>query len=217
MNKSLNSKPDLKNSNTKLLNNIGFSDIFNLEDIQRMQDMFADATGVASLITHPDGTPITNPSNFCRLCNNIIRKTEKGDANCFKSDAWIGRQNPSGPVVQPCLSGGLWDAGASITVGGKHIANWLIGQIRNKEVDEQRMIQYADEIGANRDDFMKALAEVPVMSVEQFTKVSKMLFVFANKLSEKTYENLKLKESEAKFHAIFMLSLIHISEPTRPY
>ena len=204
MNKSLNSKPDLKNSNTKLLNNIGFSDIFNLEDIQRMQDMFADATGVASLITHPDGTPITNPSNFCRLCNNIIRKTEKGRANCYKSDASVGRQNPSGPVVQPCLSGGLWDAGASITVGGKHIANWLIGQIRNKEVDEQRMIQYADEIGANRDDFMEALAEVPVMSVEQFTKVSKMLFVFANKLSEKTYENLKLKESEAKFHAIFM-------------
>jgi signal transduction histidine kinase/ligand-binding sensor protein len=175
------------------LNDIRFEDIFNLEDLQRMQDLFSDATGVASLITHPDGTPITNPSNFCRLCNNLIRQTEKGRANCFKSDALLGRHNSSGPIVQPCLSGGLWDAGASITVAGKHIANWLIGQVRNEKVDERRMIQYADEIGANREDFMRALREVPVMPVEQFNKVSKMLFAFANELSEKAYSNLQLK------------------------
>ena len=130
-------EPDIQNSST--INDIQFSDIFILEDMQHMQDLFSDATGVASVITKPDGTPITRPSNFCRLCNDIIRKTDKGIANCFKSDALIGRQNASGPVVQPCLSGGLWDAGASITVGGNHIANWLIGQVRNEAVDEQRM------------------------------------------------------------------------------
>ncbi|MDO9065457.1 MAG: PocR ligand-binding domain-containing protein, partial [Chloroflexota bacterium] len=102
--------------------------------MQRIQDFFADATGVASIIIRPDGTPITNPSNFCRLCNEIIRKTDIGLTNCIKSDAEIGRPNPSGPVIQPCLSGGLWDAGVSIIVGGKHIANWLIGQVKNEEL-----------------------------------------------------------------------------------
>ena len=189
----MNAKPDIKNSTTNVLNNIQFKDIFILDEIQRLQDLFSDASGVASIITHPDGTPITNISNSCRLCNNIIRKTEKGQANCYHSDAIIGRQNPSGPIVQPCLSGGLWDAGASITIGGKHIANWLIGQVRNEELDEQRMIRYADEIGANREDFMEALNEVPVMSVEQFRKISKMLFAFANELSEKAYNNLQMK------------------------
>ncbi|MEK7719595.1 MAG: PocR ligand-binding domain-containing protein, partial [Bacteroidota bacterium] len=124
---------------------------------------------------------------------DIIRKTGKGRENCFKSDAAIGKQNSSGPIVQLCLSGGLWDAGASITVGGKHIANWLIGQVRNEEVDEPRMIQYADEIGVNRAEFMEALNEVPVMSVGQFNKMAKMLFAFANELSEKAYNNLQLK------------------------
>jgi PAS domain S-box-containing protein len=192
-NREMNTKPGIKNSATDELNDIQFKDIFSLEEIQRLQDLFSNACGVASLITHPDGTPITNPSNFTGLCNNIIRKTEKGCANCFKSDAMVGRHNPSGPTMQPCLSGGLWDAGASITVGGKHIANWLIGQVQNEQLDEQRMIKYADEIGANRDDFMSALDEVPVMSVEQFTKISKMLFAFANELSEKAYSNLQLK------------------------
>ncbi len=192
----MNMEPDIQNSST--INDIQFSDIFILEDIQNMQDLFSDATGVASLITKPDGTPITRPSNFCRLCKDIIRKTEKGIANCIKSDALIGRQNASGPVMQPCLSGGLWDAGASITVGGKHIANWLIGQVRNEAVDENRMKQYADEIGTNREDFMKAFAEIPVMSVGQFDKVSKMLFAIAKELSEKAYNNLCLKREIAE-------------------
>ncbi|MCX6237361.1 MAG: PocR ligand-binding domain-containing protein [Bacteroidia bacterium] len=185
--------PDIKNSNNDVTNDIQFSDIFNLVDIQRLQDLFSDATGVASIITHPDGVPITKISNSCRLCNNIIRKTKKGLANCYQSDAVLGRHNSSGPIVQPCLSGGLWDAGSSISVGGKHIANWLIGQVRNEELDEKRMIQYADEIGADRSDFMEALKEVPVMSVEQFNKVSKMLFEFANELSAKAYSNSQLK------------------------
>jgi PAS domain S-box-containing protein len=181
--------------NNEKKNVIEFSDIFNLDDIQRIQDLFADATGVASIITHPDGTPITRPSNFCRLCNEIIRKTDIGLTNCFKSDAEIGRPNLSGPVIQPCLSGGLWDAGASIIVGGKHIANWLIGQVKNEELDLKDMLQYAKRIGADEKDFINALEEVPVMSKMKFEKVAQMLFAFANEISSKVYQNSQLIQS----------------------
>jgi PAS domain S-box-containing protein len=180
------------------MNEIQFSDIFDLNDIQRIQDIFADATGVASIITQPDGTPITHPSNFCRLCNEIIRETDIGLTNCFKSDAEIGRPNSSGPVIQPCLSGGLWDAGASIIVGGKHIANWLIGQVKNEELDQKKMLQYAKEIGADQEDFMNALEEVPVMSKERFEKVAQMLFAFASEISSKAYQNSLLMQSIVK-------------------
>jgi PAS domain S-box-containing protein len=169
---------------------IQFSDLFNIDDIQRIQDVFAEATNVASIITHPDGTPITRPSNFCRLCKDIIRTTEKGLHNCFRSDSVIGRQITDGPIIQPCLSGGLWDAGASIVIGGKHIANWLIGQVRNDKLDETQMLEYADVIGADRKEFQQALSEVPVMSEEQFTKVAKSLFTFARELSLIAYQNV---------------------------
>jgi PAS domain S-box-containing protein len=188
----MNAKPDPDNS-TLPFPDLQFNDLFTLEDMQRLQDLFAEAHNVASIITHPDGTPITNPSNFCHLCNNIIRKTPKGLDNCIKSDATIGRYNPEGPTIQPCLSGGLWDAGASITVGGKHIANWLIGQVRIAQMDEQQIIEYADEIGANKQDFIDALKKTPVMSDDQFEKVARMLFAFANELSENAYRNLQLK------------------------
>lgn len=175
-------------------NEIQFTDIFDIEDVQRLQDLFADTNGVASIITKPDGTPITKSSNFTRFCEKIVRQTEKGCSNCYKSDAIIGSQHLNGPIIQPCLSSGLWDAGASISVNGKHIASWLIGQVRNEELDEKKILEYADEIGANRQEFSKALKEVPVMSVDQFQKVANLLFAFANDLSDKAYAKVQLEK-----------------------
>jgi PAS domain S-box-containing protein len=170
---------------------IVFDELFDLDEFQRIQDEFSAATGVASIITLPDGTPITRASNFTRLCNDIIRKTEKGCSNCFKSDAALGRHHPNGPVVQPCLSGGLWDAGVSITVGDRHIANWLIGQVRDETQTDEAMRIYAREIGADEQQFMEAFYNVPVMSLERFKKVAQALFTLANQLSTTAYQNIQ--------------------------
>jgi PAS domain S-box-containing protein len=198
------------------LKRISFEDLFDLDDIQQLQDEFAEATGVASIITHTDGTPITSPSNFCQLCRDLIRKSNKGLQNCFKSDAEVGRYNPDGPNVQRCLSGGLWDAGAGITVGGQHIANWLIGQVRDETQTDENMIEYAKEIGVDAHIFIEAFREVPSMSREQFNKIAQMLFTLANQLSTRAYQNVlqerviagrkqaeeALKESEQKYREL---------------
>ena len=170
---------------------ITFSELFDLETIQRIQDEFAAATGVASVITQPDGTPITRPSNFCRLCKDIIRGTEIGCSNCYHSDAILGRHHPDGPVVQACLSGGLLDAGASITVGNQHIANWLIGQVRDKMQSEEKMLDYARKIGADASEFLAAYREVPSMSMERFQQIAMALFTLANQLSATAYQNIQ--------------------------
>lgn len=170
---------------------IEFEDLFNIEEIQKIQDEFTRATGVASIITHTDGTPITRPSNFCYLCNDIIRKTQKGLVNCYRSDACIGRPNLEGPIIQTCLSGGLWDAGASIAVGGRHVANWLIGQVRDEAQSEEKIRAYAREIGADEEKAAKAFRDVTPMPRAQFEKVSQLLFTMAKQLSQFAYQNLQ--------------------------
>ena len=175
------------------IDELQFSDLFSIDELQLIQDQFSNATGVSSIITKPDGTPITQPSNFCRLCSEVIRGTEKGFSKCMQSDAELGKQNPRGAKVQACLSGGLWDAGASITVGGKHLANWLIGQIRNEELDDNKIEQYADEIGVDREIYKAAYLEVPVMTSERFKHISDLLFNMANNLSQQAYQNKQYK------------------------
>ncbi|RLC04288.1 MAG: hypothetical protein DRH90_09005 [Deltaproteobacteria bacterium] len=170
---------------------INFEDLFNINDIQRLQDEFAHATGVASIITHTDGKPITQPSNFCRLCSDIIRKTDKGLANCYKSDAVIGRLSPTGPIIKQCKSSGLWDAGAGISVDGQHIANWLIGQVRDATQTEDSMSVYAREIGADESTMVEAFREVPLMSHDRFEQIARVLFTLANQLSSSAYQNVQ--------------------------
>ncbi len=168
-----------------------FEDLFDLAEMQRVQDLFAAGTGVASIITRPDGTPITRPSHFCRLCHDIIRQTEIGRRNCYCSDAILGRHHPEGPVIQPCLSGGLWDAGASITVGGQHVANWLIGQVRDDTQTEEPMRAYARQIGVDEELFLAAFREVPTMPRAQFEHVAQALHALAKLLSRSAYQNLQ--------------------------
>ena len=168
-----------------------FEDLFNLEDIQKIQDAFAAATGVASIITDPQGQPITKPSNFCGLCQNIIRKTEKGLSNCQRSDAALGRMNPDGPILQACLSCGLWDGGASIQAGGRHIGNWLIGQVLDDSFDSEKLMAYAREIGADETAFREALGKVSRMPKGQFEKVCQALFLIAGHLSRLAQQNVE--------------------------
>ena len=170
---------------------ITFEELFDLKEIQRIQDEFASATGVASMITHVDGTVITQPSNFTRFCQDFVRASEKGCLNCRKSDAALGRLHPEGPIVQPCLSGGLWDASVNIIVGGQHIANWLIGQVRDGTQTEENVLTTARELGLNEQAFLQAFREVPVMTQEQFNKIAKALFTFANQLSTQAYMNIQ--------------------------
>ncbi len=205
---------------------IDYEDLFDLPELQRLQDLTAKAWGVGALITRPDGTPITQPSSFTYLCSEFIRTTGKGSERCRVSDAMLGRHNPSGPIIRQCMSAGLWGAGASITVGGRHIANWLIGQVRNEAQSEERIMEYAREIGADEAAFREAFLKVPVMAQEKFNEIAHALFALANQLAVTAYQNIQqarfiaerkrtenaLKESEERFRELAELLPIAVFE-----
>ncbi len=167
-----------------------FSEVFDLNEMQILQDLFSDATGVASIITEPDGKPITKPSGFCSFCNEI-RKTEIGLKNCFISDSIIGSPNKEGPTIQRCLSGGLLDGGASIIVAGKHVANWLIGQVLDEDY-QMNQLRYADEIGLRPDVYESELMKVKRMSRLQFEKICNFLFLNVQLISKYALKNIAL-------------------------
>ena len=160
-----------------------FEDLFDLQEIQHIQDAFAEATGVSALMTDVKGLPITQPSHFSRLCS-LIRGCPKGRARCMHSDTEIGTYNPSGPVVGNCLSGGLMDGGTSISVGERMIAKWLIGQVVEHDFDEERFCLFAREIGLDETEALQALAEVPRMSLAHFGKICGALHLIGTQLSK---------------------------------
>jgi diguanylate cyclase (GGDEF)-like protein/PAS domain S-box-containing protein len=170
---------------------ITFYDLFNLADIQRLQDDFARATGIGSIITTPAGTPLTGPSNFCRLCNEMICETAVGQANCRIFNATLGRPSGRGPIMQKCSDTGLLKASAAISVGGHHIANWLIGQVRDPDQSGDQIRNYARKIGADENAAVDAFYEAPVMTKARFEHVAHALYTMASHLSTSAYQNVQ--------------------------
>ncbi len=168
-----------------------------MDRLQELQDAFAELTGTASVITDTEGIAITRPSNFTRLCSEIIKGTEQGRRNCehsdLKTEAAIGSPEAGGPVITECLSAGLWDAGAGIYVGDTHIGNWLVGQVRNVDTDDRHFREYARRIGADEKEFMEALSEVTTMSRERFEHICRTLYLMTGQLSELANQNHALK------------------------
>ncbi len=158
-------------------------DLFNLDELQKLQDDFAYATGVASLITRPDGTPITKPSNFSRLCGKIIRTNETGAKECEANDAVVSLSVSDHSNIIPCQSIGLMHAGAPIRVGGQLIATWLIGQVRTEDFSLDILEKYIERLNLNRDEVLAAVEEIPVMTNEHFSTISQSLFTFSSQLS----------------------------------
>lgn len=110
----------------------------------------------------------------------------------MKSDCIIGSSQKNGPKIQRCLSGGLIDGGASIIVEGKHIANWLVGQVLDEDYELEDLLPYADVIGVNRDIYKKELMKVKRMSNLQFENVCNFLFMNAQQLSKYAIKNISL-------------------------
>ncbi len=95
----------------------------------------------------------------------------------------------------------------------KHVANWIVGQVRNDKQTEEKMREYATEIGADETSFMHAYLKVPVLSKEKFVNITEALNTLVDQISSSAYQNVQqarfiterkiaeseLQESEVKF------------------
>ncbi len=177
----------------KDIGDTSLTDLIDLRHLQQIQDCFTKATGVASIISDVDGKPITEPSNFCGVCE-AIRATNIGNQRCVESDRILGEKARSllTPTYQECLSCGFVDASAPIIVAGKHIANWLIGQTNVMGVDRRRIEEYAAEIGADPGAMLASYASMSHMSLDTFKDILELLWHLAKEMSILGYNNLKL-------------------------
>ncbi|MFC1806593.1 GAF domain-containing protein [Planctomycetota bacterium] len=95
-----------------------------------------------------DGKPVEDGSEFC----HAIRALEEGNRRCMASDLSHAKTAYRKRAAQSyhCEPGRLVDIVAPITVGGHHLANVYLGQLRDDEEGEDRLDKvwrrYHDEI-----------------------------------------------------------------------
>jgi two-component system LytT family sensor kinase len=185
--------------------NLEIADIVDLRVLQRLQDTFAKAMGVAAVTVDTSGRPVTNASNFQPLCQ-LIRSTEVGLARCQECDArgGLAAYSSGEPATYMCM-GGMMDVAAPITIEGRYLGCILCGQVVLSE-DEERfragMVERNLPLGLPRQQLLDAVSRVPALPRERLDAAVEMLMLTANHVVEMGMTNLiqlrLLREAQEK-------------------
>lgn len=168
-------------------------DLIDIDILQRIQDTFAKAMGVAAVTVDRQGRPVTETSNFTRICL-MIRSTDGGLTRCQQCDAAGGRMahQQQRPFAYKC-AGGLMDAAAPIIIEGQYVGCILCGQVIPTEDSEtyvQDVIRRNVRLGLPYDQVERAVREIEPLPRDRFNAAVEMLSLTANHIIEMGAANM---------------------------
>ncbi len=149
-------------------------DFMDLSKLQKIQDDFSNATGLAAIAVGMDGKYLTEGSNFTDFCMKYTRGSQEGLRRCVKCD-----NECSGTYF---CHAGLMDFSVDITVNGEKLGTIVGGQVLPNPPDEDKFRQTAQELGIDPEDYIRALRKVPVSTEAKIRSSSNLLGIIVNQL-----------------------------------
>lgn len=170
--------------------NMHISELLDVKSMSVIQEGFSKMTGMASVLTDENGTPITEVSNFSRFCFELTRSTAAGRTRCENCDRMGAKQTMrSGKAEVYTCHAGLCDFAAPIIVDGRFMGAFVGGQVLMEEPDEEKIRATAKELGINPETYVEAVHEIPVLSRKTVEDAADFLCEIANVLSTMAYNS----------------------------
>ena len=178
---------------------IRLRDLIDLEFLQKFQDCFAEAVGVASISVDNEG-PVTEPSQFTDFCMNLTRKSEEGFNRCNACDIKGGKTatETGKPAIYYCHAG-LMDFAAPIIINRKQVGAILGGQVLPQPPKKEKFVKIAREIGVDPEQYLCALEKVKIIPESSIRSAAQLLYVVANTVSQIGYQRIQNMEHAQKF------------------
>lgn len=151
-----------------------------LDQLQTIQDLFSNATGLAAIAVAADGKYITKGSNFTDFCMKYTRGSELGAMRCVQCD-----NECTGTYF---CHAGLMDFSTDIMVQGERVGAIIGGQVLPAPPEEEKFREIARELGINENEYIKALSKVPVRSEKTIRAAAELLGIIVNLLCNFQYD-----------------------------
>lgn len=167
------------------------TDLIEIEMLQRIQDAFADMTGMAVVTVDENGAPVTKEGNFTDFCYKYTRTSEIGRLRCEECDikgAALGLEKGEKRPYYYCHAG-LVDFAAPIMAGDKMIGGFIGGQVLTSPPELEKFAKIAEEIGVDPEEYVEAVQKVEIVSEETIAKSSGFLCTIASALSNMAYKS----------------------------
>ncbi len=178
-------------------------DLIMLEDLQQLQDTLADINRVASIITDPDGNPLTMPSNVFGICS-LVRQSQLGASECTALTDTIQAsvREHCKPVCRTFHVFGIQKAAVPILVQEHHLANWWISQRCAPSPSRDQLEAYAVRIGVKPRDLLLEFEKLYEGNLENFHKIIEWTDKLTHRIAEMGYQNLSLSRDLSNLHRI---------------
>ncbi|PIC63224.1 histidine kinase [Sporosarcina sp. P13] len=155
----------------------------NIDQLQKLQEQFAEAMGVAVLICDAQGNPMTEPSQFTAFCK-YIRSCSEGLNRCILSDDKVGKlaANSNYPVIHRCHTG-LVDFAAPIILRDEYLGSILCGQVllEEEELHELPKIELSiAELPLDQGKLQNLYNKVERKNKSRVQSIAELLFITAN-------------------------------------
>jgi len=170
-----------------------------LVDIGLLRDTFENfskATGLTTgLVSYPD-QEVLIATGWRDVCTKFHRTCPDSARHCTVSNkALTARLKKLKTLnIMPC-DNGLVDGATPILVKGVHVASLATGQLFLEKPDLERFRRQAERYGYDVDAYLKAVDEVPVISVERLRSALSFLGELAAMIGELGLRRLDAQES----------------------
>ncbi|MBE7498904.1 MAG: response regulator [Verrucomicrobiales bacterium] len=173
-----------------------FVELVRENELQQLFTDFCEAVGVAAAIIDLEGN-ILAAARWQRVCTDFHRVNEQTCARCLESDTGLALHLQEGKdyAIYRCRNG-MTDCASPIKLDGRHVANVFIGQFHLAPPDDAFFVAQAQEQGFDRDAYLKAVHEAPVIDEARLPSILGFLTRFARLVGSFAVEQWRARQAE---------------------
>lgn len=192
------------------------TDLFEMEDLQRLSESLSAALGMSAGITDENGMMLTNYVSCCEFCYKYVKSSEEGLRRCQACDKYgaeLAKKNGSAQLYT-CHTG-LKNYAVPIVVDGQYLGCMVGGQILYEPLSEEQINACAEALDIQSEEYVEAAKRIPIISEEKLSNTADFLDNMVNMLFHKAYKQYesmqisKAVEREAHMKSDFLANMSH--------
>lgn len=184
-------------------NKLRLTDLVDLTYLQQLQNSFVAATKITAVIIEPDGTHITEPSNWDGFCKLFLEQEETTrECQSYRCKLVADAGEAGYPRMSRCPHTGMTTASVPIFVDRHYLASWVFTQMRIETFYTNEIDDLVRKTGLTREEVADKLDALPSFSIQEFEQFFTLVETLTRTIAEIGHKNLKLTERDRELRSL---------------
>ena len=176
-----------------------FSDLVDIQAFERIMNSMFLATKIPIGLVADDGK-ILSEIGWVSACANFHRVNPMTNAYCQESNLALMQNLQDEKIACATCKNGLLDYATPIVIEGRRVATIFLGQVFTEAPDKEFFKRHAKSVGFDEVSYLKAIAEVPIVSKEQMEALMDCMVGMAEMLASSALARVREKLMQDNLH-----------------